>query len=326
MEESLKKEFRDAGRANSKKKEIAASTKDRKGTCDPLVTKAIKHRLPPLSRSLPFSGQLGGAIRVAAHISQPRRAVDLDQACSGVHTYVPSSGSISSKDDFIWGFNSEREKTLDFRTSSSLWGTFILSKYKLKAALINNLQAPLSCSHTWRRVLHIKDQADHHIGVLVRNGESSYWQDQWLPCGRLASLYPFHPTNDLSVRDALASEDCRGILLQHSPWPVHLQQDQQDIYRLCNRFLALDDKQEGRAPVVLTIDGASHGNPGLSASGGILRFPDEVDGLAEGKLEVYVSWTNYQSQLFVVLKGPELSIIPLVLSAALYKARIAKQA
>lgn len=33
-------------------------------------------------------------------------------------------------------------------------------------------------------------------------------------------------------------------------------------------------KQEGRAPVVLTIDGASRGNPGLSASGGILRFRD----------------------------------------------------
>lgn len=32
MEESLKKEFRDAGGANSKKKAIAASTKDRKGT------------------------------------------------------------------------------------------------------------------------------------------------------------------------------------------------------------------------------------------------------------------------------------------------------
>lgn len=223
--------------------------------------------------------------------------------------------------DFIWGLNSERKKKhwmswkkicrptsanglglnslkdistaysyklwWQFRTSSSLWGTFIRSKYKLKAALINNLQAPLSCSHTWRRVLQIKDQADHHIGVLVRNGESSYWHDQWLPCGRLAALYPLHPTNDLSVRDALASEDCRRILLQHSPWPVHLQQDQQDIYvwkltssgsfnlssalqvinkgfssslscksiwhkeiplsisifmwRLCNRFLALDD-------------------------------------------------------------------------------------
>ncbi|KAI5671646.1 hypothetical protein M9H77_12010 [Catharanthus roseus] len=102
-----------------------------------------------------------------------------------------------------------------FRTSSSLWGTFIRSKYKLKAALINNLQTPLSCSHTWRRVLQIKHQADHHISVLVWNGESNYWHDQWLPCG---------------MRDALASEDCRRILLQHSPWPVHLQQDQEDIY------------------------------------------------------------------------------------------------
>ncbi|KAI5649915.1 hypothetical protein M9H77_35920 [Catharanthus roseus] len=104
---------------------------------------------------------------------------------------------------------------LSFRTSSSLWGTFIHSKYKLKAALINNLQAPLSFSHTWRRVLQIKDKEDHHIGVLVRNGLSSYWHDHWLPCGRLGCF---------------GSEDCRQILLQHSPWPVHLQQDQQDIY------------------------------------------------------------------------------------------------
>ncbi|KAI5671171.1 hypothetical protein M9H77_11535 [Catharanthus roseus] len=46
-------------------------------------------------------------------------------------------------------------------------------------------------------------------------------------------------------------------------------------------------KQEGRAPVVLTIDGASRGNPGLSASGGILSLLvllqiAEADGLAKG--------------------------------------------
>ncbi|KAI5653904.1 hypothetical protein M9H77_31091 [Catharanthus roseus] len=97
-------------------------------------------------------------------------------------------------------------------TSSKLFSSILLTNFR--SFILFSFFSLGIPTHTWRRVLQIKDEVDHHISVLVRNGESSYWHDQWLPCGR----------------DALVSEDRRRILLQHSPWPVHLQQDQQDIY------------------------------------------------------------------------------------------------
>jgi hypothetical protein len=62
-----------------------------------------------------------------------------------------------------------------FRTTESLWGSFLLGRYC--PDLQHVVQATLlpSSSPVWRRLMLVKERAEECIGLLIRDGSSSFW-------------------------------------------------------------------------------------------------------------------------------------------------------
>ena len=54
-------------------------------------------------------------------------------------------------------------------------------------------------SYAWKRMLQVREQAEFHIGWIVRSGNSSFGFDNWLGTGALAGC--LDSISDHCIRD-----------------------------------------------------------------------------------------------------------------------------
>ncbi|XP_060194987.1 uncharacterized protein LOC132624185 [Lycium barbarum] len=75
-----------------------------------------------------------------------------------------------------------------FRTSCTLWSTFIWNKYCKRQ--IPTLVGWKGGSQLWKKMLEARDDIEHAIWWEPRNGSSSFWFDNWTRIGPLVKLIP----------------------------------------------------------------------------------------------------------------------------------------
>ena len=72
-----------------------------------------------------------------------------------------------------------------FRQNASLWANFMMATY-CSNAYPGMVVRSEGASHTWRRMLHVRDIAEQHITFIIHSGDSNFWFDNWLGSGPLA--------------------------------------------------------------------------------------------------------------------------------------------
>ncbi|XP_019227546.1 PREDICTED: uncharacterized protein LOC109208846 [Nicotiana attenuata] len=73
-----------------------------------------------------------------------------------------------------------------FRTKDSLWSRFLNAKYCQRSHPISKTWNS-GQSQAWKRMMYNKKEADVHIQWRLHSGNSSFWWDNWLGTGHLAS-------------------------------------------------------------------------------------------------------------------------------------------
>ncbi|XP_059301925.1 uncharacterized protein LOC132053847 [Lycium ferocissimum] len=74
-----------------------------------------------------------------------------------------------------------------FRTAESLWTKFMKAKYSMRIHPMAR-KWNYAHSHTWRRLMKIRDKVDHLIHWKINKGNSNIWWDKWMGTGKLARL------------------------------------------------------------------------------------------------------------------------------------------
>ncbi|XP_060210336.1 uncharacterized protein LOC132637234 [Lycium barbarum] len=74
-----------------------------------------------------------------------------------------------------------------FRTAESLWTKFMKAKYSMRIHPMAR-KWNYTHSHTWRRLMKIRDKVDHLIHWKINKGNSNIWWDNWMGTGKLARL------------------------------------------------------------------------------------------------------------------------------------------
>uniref|UniRef100_M1BM57 Reverse transcriptase n=1 Tax=Solanum tuberosum TaxID=4113 RepID=M1BM57_SOLTU len=71
----------------------------------------------------------------------------------------------------------------NFRTSTSLWSSFMWSKYckKFHPLMVKSVGA----SHAWKKMIQVRDEIEHDIWWQIKAGEVSFWFDNWTKLGAL---------------------------------------------------------------------------------------------------------------------------------------------
>jgi len=71
----------------------------------------------------------------------------------------------------------------NFRTSTSLWSSFMWSKYckKFHPLMVKSIGA----SHAWKKMIQVRDEIEHDIWWQIKAGEVSFWFDNWTKLGAL---------------------------------------------------------------------------------------------------------------------------------------------
>lgn len=90
----------------------------------------------------------------------------------------------------------------------SLLSRILLGKYCHKQVFLK-VEAPKSCSHGWRSVLHGRDLLRDYLGKAIGNGQTTrVWQDSWISTTEQVKPYGPIPQEelDLTVADLLTDE------------------------------------------------------------------------------------------------------------------------
>ncbi|XP_060202206.1 uncharacterized protein LOC132630668 [Lycium barbarum] len=92
-----------------------------------------------------------------------------------------------------------------FRTSNTLWSTFLWNKYckKLKPTRVQWKVG----SQVWKKMLEVRDQMDHLIWWEPRNGSCDVWEDNWTRLGPLRDASSTDH-NIEEVAELMNSEGC----------------------------------------------------------------------------------------------------------------------
>ncbi|XP_019226274.1 PREDICTED: uncharacterized protein LOC109207745 [Nicotiana attenuata] len=73
-----------------------------------------------------------------------------------------------------------------FRTKQSLWSSFLLAKYCQRSHPVSK-KWNSGQSQTWMKMILNRKEAEHHIQWRLHSGNASFWWDNWLGTGNLAS-------------------------------------------------------------------------------------------------------------------------------------------
>ncbi|KAH0712013.1 hypothetical protein KY289_007972 [Solanum tuberosum] len=85
-----------------------------------------------------------------------------------------------------------------FRTSTSLWSTFMWNKYCKKHHSV--LAKGNGASHTWRKMLETREEVEYDIWWQVKSGEASFWFDNWMKQGALYYIQEHNGEEEVEVR------------------------------------------------------------------------------------------------------------------------------
>lgn len=97
----------------------------------------------------------------------------------------------------------------------------MLSKYGDSDAHLSCLSCPLNASATWRRMLSVKDEVEGCMGLLIRNGDSSFWWEDWMLKGNIADYMSF-PHKNMRIRDVILDGKVWDKNLLHYLLSLHL--------------------------------------------------------------------------------------------------------
>ncbi|XP_019160065.1 PREDICTED: uncharacterized protein LOC109156681 [Ipomoea nil] len=78
----------------------------------------------------------------------------------------------------------------NFRKVYSLWGSFMTAKYCSRVHPVAK-RVRTSDSHTWKRMLIVKNEVEVVLGWRLTHGDVNLWWDNWSSIGTLGRLYPF---------------------------------------------------------------------------------------------------------------------------------------
>ncbi|XP_019167180.1 PREDICTED: uncharacterized protein LOC109162927 [Ipomoea nil] len=78
----------------------------------------------------------------------------------------------------------------NFRTEHTLWSDFMRAKYCRRVHPVAKV-ARYSDSHTWRRMLAVRDEVEQVQTWRLFQGRVNFWWDNWLGLGPLGKLFPF---------------------------------------------------------------------------------------------------------------------------------------
>lgn len=142
-------------------------------------------------------------------------------------------GGLGIKDLQIWN---------EAAVAKNLWRCFVDTKslwikwvhaYRLRGDGIWNINTPASCSWSWRKLLHIREQVRPHIIHKVGNGTNTLlWHDNWHPFGPLLPRYGERIVQEANsgLRDRVA------IYVQNGAWrwPLPRSPDLAEIFETGN--------------------------------------------------------------------------------------------
>ncbi|XP_019224305.1 PREDICTED: uncharacterized protein LOC109205994 [Nicotiana attenuata] len=74
-----------------------------------------------------------------------------------------------------------------FRTKQTLWSSFLKAKYCQRSHPVQK-KWDSGQSQTWKKLMSNKKEAEPHIQWILHSGSSSFWWDNWLGSGNLASF------------------------------------------------------------------------------------------------------------------------------------------
>ncbi|WMV54329.1 hypothetical protein MTR67_047714 [Solanum verrucosum] len=92
-----------------------------------------------------------------------------------------------------------------FRTSTSLWSTFIWNKYCKKHHPV--LAKGNGASHTWRKMLETREEVEYDIWWRVKSGEASFWFDNWMKQGALYYIQEHNGEEEVEVRQFIVNRE-----------------------------------------------------------------------------------------------------------------------
>lgn len=84
----------------------------------------------------------------------------------------------------------------------SLWADFFRRKYLADKHLATILHSNYG-SRFWRSLLHVASLVLKHAKMVMRNGEASFWFDNWLRLGPLSEEYQYGDQK-IQVKDLLS--------------------------------------------------------------------------------------------------------------------------
>ncbi|XP_019179053.1 PREDICTED: uncharacterized protein LOC109174263 [Ipomoea nil] len=79
---------------------------------------------------------------------------------------------------------------LKFHTEHTLWSDFIRAKYCRRVHPVAKV-ARYSNSHTWKRMLAVRDDIERVLTWRLFQGRVNFWWDNWSGLGPLGRLFPF---------------------------------------------------------------------------------------------------------------------------------------
>ncbi|XP_019157299.1 PREDICTED: uncharacterized protein LOC109153867 [Ipomoea nil] len=99
-------------------------------------------------------------------------------------------GGVGFLDHDLMVWASSAKLWRNFRKVYSLWGSFMTAKYCSRVHPVAK-QARTSDSHTWKRMLSVRNEVEAVLGWRLTHGDVNLWWDNWSGIGTLGRLYPF---------------------------------------------------------------------------------------------------------------------------------------
>ncbi|XP_060200486.1 uncharacterized protein LOC132628738 [Lycium barbarum] len=109
-----------------------------------------------------------------------------------------------------------------FRTSCTLWSTFMWNKYCKWQ--IPTLVGWNGGSQLWKKMLEARNDFEHAIWWEPRNGSSSFWFDNWTGIGPLVKLIPagFQLNEDIEEVNEVMTHGTWNFELLHHTLPAYV--------------------------------------------------------------------------------------------------------
>lgn len=87
----------------------------------------------------------------------------------------------------------------NLRTKPSQWTAYMLNKYCKK--LHPEIAQSKYGSPVWKKMIMVRDLVEHHIWWQVRNGNSSFWYDNWTTLGALINITTDGVHEEIEVKE-----------------------------------------------------------------------------------------------------------------------------